>query len=151
MQYPDELQDAPPSGRNFHVKASGIATVIASIAALVASVTALVKATDTSLSKRSYEALAQNIRQLSDDGSKNRDAMEAMHKYLEEDRDSRLAAASAAASVNSPPALPPLAPTHKPPTVKKTQPVVPPAPPDIGERPPGATPLDFNAVLEQGK
>jgi hypothetical protein len=150
-EFPEELQDAPRSVRSFHVKAKGIATVLTAITALVAACTALIKTMDTSLQQKSYEALAEAIKENADIDQRQSEDLKALQKYLEEDRSARKQVAdtvsSAAASASAAPARPPT--SKKPPPAPPVP--VPPAPPAVGTGSRPAPPPDFNSVVNQSR
>jgi hypothetical protein len=147
MQYPHELQEPPHSGKSFHEKSKGIAAIITAGAALVTSLVGLVRSSDTSVEKKSYEALSANIETLSEDNRKNHDAIEAIRVYLDEDRDARIRAQRDASSARPPSARSPLTAPPRGSSVPVASIPVPPPPPPAADQPQGVSPQNFDSVV----
>lgn len=134
---PEVLDSTPPEAKTFVAKAKSAALVITAAAGLVAAITAHTKPRDDSATKASYEALAKDIKKVSQETGKLHDDVVALRAYVDGYMRAKPDIALPAGSSSRP-----SAPVVVIATVTKKAP----APPDLGARPPEADPAAFEDI-----
>jgi hypothetical protein len=133
---PRPPSSTPPEAKSFVTKAKSAALVLTAAAGLVAAIAANVKPRDDSATKAGYEALSKDIKKLSRESGKLHDDMVQLRAYVDGYMRAKPDIALPVSSGLKPaPVIVVAAPSKKPP-----------APPDLGPRPPEADPAAFEDI-----
>jgi hypothetical protein len=128
----------PPEAKNFVARARGAAVVVASVAGLVTAVGAFVRPRDDSATRASYEALAADVRALSEEQVKAHHDLDALRAYVDGMRGAPLTVSAAPRASASSRAL-------AAPAASAAPSGSPPPPPASEPRP--VDPLPFDAIV----